>query len=344
MNCNPWYIFKYMHEKYPNYKYVWLLNNEPKEKIKDVIYVKKNTLKWVKEILTSKILINNHTFNAYFPYRKKQVLIQTWHGGGAYKKVNLTWKSEKNVINTKKTFIYAGFVTTYYLSSCEYFSNLTSIDTFVDYKKFLPIGMPRNDIFFDASNIHLANTKVRQKYNISDKSLVVLYAPTYRGYWSTGCLNTVPDLYKIKKAFGEKYNKNVKILFRGHSCIKNINNEMLDFDENVSSYPDMQELLCASDVMITDYSSSMWDYSFLYRPCFLFTPDLQEYIDDRGFYTDPYSWGFPICQTNEELVDSIKKFDENIYVTAIKKHHDNLGSFEKGTATVKIVNCINQLV
>ena len=62
MNCNPWYIFKYMYEKYPEYKYVWLLNHKPNEKLKNITYVKKNTLTWVKQVITSKIIITNDGF------------------------------------------------------------------------------------------------------------------------------------------------------------------------------------------------------------------------------------------------------------------------------------------
>lgn len=54
---------------------------------------------------------------------------------------------------------------------------------------------------------------------------------------------------------------------------------------DVSDYPEMQDLLCTADMLITDYSSSVWDYSFTYRPCFLFTPDLEEYKKNRLLYT-----------------------------------------------------------
>lgn len=340
MNCNPWYIFKYMYEKYPDYKYVWLLNKDPENRLKGVTYVKKNTFKWVKEILTSKIIINNIIFNAYFPYRLNQILIQTWHGGGAYKTVNLTWKSEKNVLNTLKSHQYSGKFTTYYISSCESFSKIMATDWFTKYDKFIHSGMPRNDVFFNTLTTDILKQKVQKKYNLSDDYLIVLYAPTYRGYWASGYFKNLLDISKIKNALEYKYNKKTKILYRGHYCIKKDDTNIFDFDINVSSYPEMQDLLCAADILITDYSSSMWDFSFLYRPCFLYTPDIQEYINDRGFYTDPYSWGFPICKSNEELVNAIEHFDKNKFVIAMRKHHKDLGAYENGKATEKVVECI----
>ena len=69
----------------------------------------------------------------------------------------------------------------------------------------------------------------------------------------------------------------------------------------------MQELLAAADMLITDYSSCIWDYSFLYRPCFLYTPDLREYLAKTGFYVDIHEWPFPICENMEDLEKQMKQ-------------------------------------
>ena len=105
---------------------------------------------------------------------------------------------------------------------------------------------------------------------------------------------------------------------------------------DVSEYPDMQELLCACDVLITDYSSSIWDYSFTYKPCFLYVTDLEKYTSERGFGKDIYSWGFPVCKTDEELYQAIINFDEDKFKKKMKKHHEDLGSFEDGYATKRV--------
>jgi CDP-glycerol glycerophosphotransferase len=95
----------------------------------------------------------------------------------------------------------------------------------------------------------------------------------------------------------------------------------------------MQELLCAADVLITDYSSCMWDFSLTFRPCFIFAPDIKKYRDNRGFYTPIEEWPFPVAETNEQLAYNILNFNEEKYRNDVKQHHVNLGSFEKGTAT-----------
>ena len=57
---------------------------------------------------------------------------------------------------------------------------------------------------------------------------------------------------------------------------------------DVSDYADMQELLCASDILLTDYSSSMWDFSFTGRPCFIFAEDIESYKKERNFGSVKY--------------------------------------------------------
>ena len=76
----------------------------------------------------------------------------------------------------------------------------------------------------------------------------------------------------------------------------------------------------------------------------VFVPDFADYLTNRGFYTDPYSWGFPICKTNEEIIKNIENFDAEKFVTAMKKHHEDFGSYENGTATERIVDLINSKV
>lgn len=102
----------------------------------------------------------------------------------------------------------------------------------------------------------------------------------------------------------------------------------------------MQELLYVSDVLITDYSSSIWDFSFTNRPCFLYATDLSTYDLTQGFYTNIYDWPFPLAQNNEELIQNITQFDNAVYLDAINKHHEEFGSFETGTACQQVYNFI----
>jgi len=95
----------------------------------------------------------------------------------------------------------------------------------------------------------------------------------------------------------------------------------------------MQELLCAADVLITDYSSSIWDFSFTGKPCFLYAPDLAQYDKERGFYTSIETWPAILAEDNDTLIKNILDFNERDFTERVRKHHDDLGSYETGQAT-----------
>lgn len=101
---------------------------------------------------------------------------------------------------------------------------------------------------------------------------------------------------------------------------------------DVSDYPDMQELLCTVDILITDYSSSMWDFALTKKPGFLFATDVQKYKDERDFDTPMSEWPFVVTTNNAELVEAIRNFNESVHFLKVEKHLRDLGSFENGQA------------
>lgn len=337
--CNPLYIFDYLCVHYPEYKYVWLVNEIPENKIPNILYVKKHTLQWFYSILTSRVIITNNGFYGYIPFRKETVLIETWHGGGAYKKVGSSFEAKNKKGAEYKSLAYYSKHLKYYISSSKTFTQIMSKSSLVDENKFLPIGMPRNDIFFNKQIIESVSEKIRNEIGIEKEDYVVLYAPTYRGGVKDASFDSTLDIQTVKNAINKRTCKKIVVLFRGHQLLRT-QSKVADFDFDVSTIPVMQELLCATDMLITDYSSSMWDFSLLKRPCLLFAPDFDTYFSNRGFYTDPKEWGFPICKNNKELEDAILYFDNKKYISNIENHHKVLGSYETGTATKSISDLI----
>ena len=101
---------------------------------------------------------------------------------------------------------------------------------------------------------------------------------------------------------------------------------------NATAYPDMQDLLQCADVLLTDYSSCMWDFSLMHKPCFLYARDISEYRGERDFYTPIEDWPFPLASNNDELAQVIADFDEDTSHAAVDRHHEELGSTESATA------------
>ena len=341
-SCNPKYIFEYMIKHYGDaYFYIWSLNTPDilPEEYENVKIVKFLSFWYIYHALTSGYIIYNSMVKCYLPFRKNQIIVNTWHGGGAYKTMGLDASPyKKDSISMKVAIKKAAKMVNYNISSCKKFTDISSKLWTMSVEKYLSIGMPRNDIMFNIPDSVIK--KVRKYFNVEENTKIVLYAPTFRGdYRNTDNFTFSLNILHLQKTLKNKFGNDFLTLYRSHMYDK----IMFDKEEAdiicASKYPDMQELLCASDVMITDYSSSIWDFSFTFKPCFLFTPDLVEYKKTTGFYTPIEEWPFSLAETNKQLIENIISFDEEKYKHAVKKHHADLGSYENGTACEQL--CCN---
>ncbi len=265
---------------------------------------------------------------------KRQVYINTWHGGGAYKRVGAAYQKETPGKQIRAEI--AREVPCTYVSSSNAFTELTIHQSFHHDGTILSCGMPRNDMLFNNDHPEL-HDKIRAYYHLPSEAKILLYAPTYRE--SKAASDYLFDCKAIQSALSEKFGGNWFILFRTHYFVMNQLNNAANYID-ASNYPDMQELLYAADVLITDYSSSMWDFSLTRRPCFLYATDLNYYDLDRGFYSDIHTWPYPLAESNSALIKNIKQFNNDQYQKNIQKHWDALGSYESGHACETVANYI----
>lgn len=343
-SCNPKYIYKYMKRvNYENKNLHWVFN-EPENftelSNEGVKLVKNKTLSHIYHMLTAKVIVTNASLSSFLPLRKKQKLIETWHGGGAYKKTGRD-VARSEFKDTKLKII--AYEITGFISSSAKFTQTKSKNHLVPKDKFWEIGMPRNDVLFNKEIEQELNKKVREYYKIDADTKIVLYAPTLRNdksdTTSYESLNVPGIIDSLSKRFKDD---NWVVMFRMHYLLdpsKNIKNAI-----NVSDYNDSQELVCAADILISDYSSIMWDFTFTERPCFVYAPDAEKYAKERAFFTPIKKWPYPVAFNNEQLQENILNFDQAKYLTEIKRHHQVQGSFESGTATDIVVNRINEWI
>ena len=116
-------------------------------------------------------------------------------------------------------------------------------------------------------------------------------------------------------ALHERFGGRWIFAYRYHPCI--VNREKAKRMENVADftdYDDMQELLLASDVLINDFSSSMWDFMLTGKPCFTFALDMDHYVETTKLYTPLNEWPFSKARSNEELAENILNFEEKIHI------------------------------
>lgn len=342
-SCNPKYIFDFMNQKCLDVEYIWVLNksvNLPDVKAR-VIKVNNNSFKHIYYSLTAGVYITNDGISSMIPFRSKQLVINTWHGGGIYKSSGLGGNSQANRADRYSIALMAQTVT-WFVSSSEAFSR--NMENFYMWpkNKILTIGMPRNDQFFDDTKDSKIEKEVRQKFGIGDEYGVALYTPTFRGSVRDREILTVElDTETLLEALKLRFGKPFKLMYRvHHAAVKPvISKEILDG----SSYADSQHLLQTADVLISDYSSILWDFSLSLKPSFIFAPDLEKYRgQDRGLTSAIDNWPFSIAENNQELMANIANFDEQGYNTSVQQHHNYLGSYEKGTATVALFNKINK--
>ena len=331
-SCNPKAIYEYLKQTQSDLEFVWVFVNPEKFRFlenSNTKVCKYRSLKHAYYSITSHVLVFNTKRSSDLVDRSGQMRLETWHGGGCYKKIGSKIEGVSKFYIWKVRQISKRI--THFIASSKYFAEEVVKKQYLYDGEILSFGMPRNDrmIRYTEPQIQEIALKIRKKLGIDKNAFVVLYAPTFRdSSFSEECEQL--DLENLRNAVEQRFCKRPLILFRGHH---ETNGKGGNEDSNVSDYPDMQDILLISDVLLTDYSSSIWDFSFTNKPVFLYTPDLKEYQKKRGFCEDIYTWGFPVSETNKELVDQIVSFDEEQFHRNMNLHHAHLGSYESGNAT-----------
>lgn len=335
--CNPKYLYQSMLNDYEfsDYKFVWCfkkdVNVDNSIDLKRTTIVRKNSLAFFYYLLTSKVVIYNCGGFSYAPVRKKQYLIETGHGGGLQKKNGFLLKNKSKASNHGIKMASEDiklWISTSRLQSQMYIHDAMAYDG-----EIIGCGYPRSDLFF--TNNETKIKELKQLLGISEDTKIVLYAPTFKGDESHA-VSLVEGIEKLDIAY---LKSNLETVFggkwiiakRGHQYSKNVSIDNCDYDW--SDYPDMQELLLISDVLITDYSSCMWDFAIMKKPCFLYVPDLEKYKEeDRGFYIPIESWPGVIVSSNKEWKNVLQQFSEEDYLNGINQYLEMMGSFENGNA------------
>ena len=344
--CNPKAIANEILKQKLPYELIWVtrkkteLNNEYPKQIK---LVDKISLKFYKEIYSSKIIVCNANIIELLKFKKRneQILMQTWHGSLGFKRIDAgSIKDDrwvKRMLELKK-------ITDYCISNSTFETHVFS-NSYWDNKQISEYGHPRNDILFNRNNEYkILSKKIKQLYNLDEDTKICLYAPTYRNENELQSYGL--DSNKIQEVLTKKFGGKWSVFFRLHHRLKemNITDKSMKNGIDVTDYPDMQELLCVCDVGITDYSSWMCDYVLTKRPGFLYIPDYEDYIKDRGFYYPLETTPFPIAKNNNELYEKIINFDENKYLKDVRKFLTDKGCLEDGEASKRIVNKIKEII
>lgn len=274
----------------------------------------KNCVRFLEDIATAKYVFVNEASNVLgcVDLRPETVVTQTWHGCGAFKKFGFSTAELIFGLNRKEMLKYPFYTNYTYvtLSSPEVAWAYEEAMNLHDRREVLqPVGISRTDVFFDPEFIKNAFVRLRQVMPESEGKKVILYAPTFRGRVANGKAPDKMDIPMLKKALGEEY----VLLIKQHPLVRNapeVPEDCRGFAVDVTSDMTIDDLLCVSDICISDYSSLVFEYSLFERPMIFFAYDKAEYDDWRGFYYDYNEMTpGPICVTNEEIIDYIRNLD-----------------------------------
>ncbi len=338
--CNPRYLTEYLLEHHPQYEIWWVFRRGVDTSQIDgrIRCVRFRSWQYFLLVNTARFLITNartDPYRIYWRKRPEQRYLMLWHGGVALKRIEKDAEQMLGYSYLRKAKADSK-ACDLMISGCEAQSRLLREKFWYD-GEVLECGIPRNDIFFDEERHGALCKKIRRQYSISEDSRIVLYAPTFRrgGSIEPYRIDWQRLLPHLQKFFGSD---KVTILLRLHpNLIGKVDTTPLlgGVAIDVTRYHDMQELLCVSNMLITDYSSSMFDFTMLMRPCLLYAIDVDEY--DRGYYYRIDSLPYPLARSQEQLVEAIDSFDTAEYVSSLKKFFEReIGLFEHGEASQQI--------
>jgi CDP-glycerol glycerophosphotransferase len=276
--------------------------------------VLRGTREYFDALARSRWIVSNDDMQLPFRKRDGQFYLQTWHGT-LLKKIGFDIENPQSISGRAYFDHLARDVAQWdVLVSPNSFSTPLMRGAFRYQGEILDSGYPRNDVLLSGDTASLAGA-VRARLGIPAGKTAVLYAPTWRDnqVYANGKryrFDMRLDLEAAHAALGESF----VFLIRGHHQMADDVSAALrpGFAVNVSAYPDISELYLASDVLVTDYSSAMFDYAVTGKPMLFFTYDLADYRDNlRGFYFDfEEAVPGPLLATSAEVVSALEKLGE----------------------------------
>lgn len=324
--------------QYSNYNFIWAFNSpleytyliNPRTRV--ISYLSEEyfeCLSKAKYIFTSTRIIDG------FEFKPNQVYTQTWHGSPLKKlgvDIVVTSNARTSILDYQLMNQNDSYRIKYFLSqnsfSTEKFKSAFELS---DTCNILELGYPRNDLLFNYNNDDIM--RIKESLNIDLNKKIILYTPTWREN------NLKINKYEDEEAIDfnkvlNHLNDEYIILYRSHYMSSNNinNNQIID----VSKHDDISELFIISDILITDYSSTFFDFANLKRPIIFHMYDYDTYLNDtRGVYQEVLN-DLPGTITKDEmsLIEAIK---ENKVSDNIEYFNNKYCLYDDGNASKRVI-------
>ena len=267
-------------------------------------------------VASSRVVIVDDYFFPIYPVKKRSgvTIIQVWHACGAFKRfgratLESEWGADEIFLrwvpihsNYDLTLVSSASIAPIYADAFG-----QSVETIS-----AAFGIPRTDALAPSPRRDATERDVRRRLGLTDDRTTILYAPTFRGAdLNEASAPELLDILALRRTLGDRY----RLILRLHPFVKSamrIPDEAKDFVVDASREPDVNEVMLAADILVTDYSSIIFEYALLGRPMAFLAPDLAAYERERGFFFD-YRSGVPgpVFETTDQLAEWIdaKSFD-----------------------------------
>jgi CDP-glycerol glycerophosphotransferase len=251
--------------------------------------------------------------NDYWPRwpsrRSEQTWLQTWHGA-PLKRHGHDLEDRPKAVREYRRALGQGDGSWQYVVSPGAFATPILERAFPFRGEVIETGLPRSDRLFRSDRDRIAG-EVKRRLGLPGGKRVILYAPTYRDHLRVRggyALGPLLDLEALRSALGQDY----VVLMRKHRLMVGTLRAETDGIVDVTAFPDLTELLLAVDVLVTDYSSAIFDFAATGRPIVFFVPDLETYRDEiRGFSIDfEQDAPGPLLRTTEDVVEAVRRPEE----------------------------------
>ncbi|PFG44051.1 CDP-glycerol glycerophosphotransferase [Isoptericola jiangsuensis] len=255
---------------------------------------------WFEALGGSRLLVNNNNWPWYFTKRPGQVYVQTWHGT-PLKRIGNHVPDANLSITYRRLMEREAAWWDLLLAQNDYSAKIFP-EAFGFAGDVVVAGYPRNDSLVGA-DAEDTRHRVREQLGLAPDTHVVLYAPTWRDN-----LRTASQGYgRVSYLDAEQLPAGTVVLYRGHANTAGATTTLPGTVIDVTRHPDVNELMLASDALVTDYSSIMFDYAVLRRPIYFLVPDLELYSGTtRGFYRDLADLApGPLCDSTPHLVEAL---------------------------------------
>lgn len=285
-------------------------------------------------IMTSKVIVldDSYRYFAYIRLKKSQRLVQIWHGPGAFKKMGV------DVPTAAPWEKYTHEQYDAVITSAEGVSKYFERGFGLKKNTGKALGYPRTDLLINNKN--QLKKEFYNKFPQMHGKTIILYMPTFRRYGGMELVDFDYGIdWKILNNHLEKTNSIFIVKRHPLQINQNMNFVPLHY-KNILNIDDINyfTLLVGADVLITDFSSSFFDYLLLNKPIIFYCPDTEEYLSNHGVYMDfPKEVPGEYCETFEGLLDTLNNIKKEVDYSKFKEFY--MGSCD-GHSTDKVVKLI----